>query len=676
MKRTCSLLSVGFSVFFLLLFRVPATHGQTVDTLLIEELNAKALRPVVGESLFGGKVSTASKSDERITDAPGIISVVTSTEIEMMGAQNMTEILERLASVYAVGSFFIPQNLISIRGDIATPYNNHVLILLNGRPVRENLFGGIDHAILSAFPISSIQKIEVIRGPGSVLYGTNAFAGVINIITKSFRTEENEISAQYGSFGTLGLDYSSTKVKENLKVSTGLKYFRQQGWELSATGQNGNPLSYDAGQQNLGTTIFAEYKNLSVNALFTYSRLNGTGVLPLDTLSPFVPSRNRAIATLRSFVDVGYTFEFSPTAELALNATFNSMNTRFDNPSGAFVGDARDILLEATQFFKPSDKLKMLFGATAYIQGGQAEIGDDADRGIESYDEVWYSGYAQVEYSPIQRIKLIAGAQANKPSGVDLSLVPRLGAIVNLTNFMGMKVLYGQAFRAPFEFENSLRDAPILFGNPQLQPETVTSLEGQIFVNSDRFRLMLTAFQNAQRQLIIQDGVIDLGDGNTALSYVNGSRVDAQGLEAEFKIIPVDNLFLTGSYMYQDNEVNGDADRPSLMPQHMIKFGGFYRNNTFSLGLFNSYFSQAGEPSGVVFRNPKADAFNFLTARFRLNLSRLFDAENTETTFRLGVYATNLLNEDIYYPEFVYGALNTYPGRAGRAFYTTLSLQF
>lgn len=668
MKRTYALFLMGVWL------GTAASFGQT-DSLQLEELEATALRPLSGEGLFGGKVSTASKSDERITDAPGIISVITDTEIEMMGAQNMNEILERIASVYAIGSFFIPQNLISIRGDVATPYNNHVLILLNGRPVRENLFGGIDHAILSAFPVASIQKIEVIRGPGSVLYGTNAFAGVINIITKDFRTEENNVSLQAGSFGSVGLDYATTKIKEDLKVSTGLKYFRQEGWDLEATGQNGNPISYDAGQQNLGTSLFAEYKNLSVNALLTYSRLDGTGVLPLDTLSPLVPSRNRAITTLRSFVDIGYDWELSQTASLALNATFNAMNTRFDNPSGIFVGDSRDVLLEATQFWTPSSKFKMLAGATAYIQGGKAEIGDDPDRGVESYNEVWYSGYAQVEYSPISRIKLIAGAQANKPSGIDLSLVPRLGAIVNFTNAIGVKVLYGQAFRAPFEFENSLRDAPILFGNPELQPETVTSLEGQLFINSDRFRVMLTAFQSAQRQLIVQRGVIDLGNGQTALSYVNGSRVDAEGLEAEFKFIPLDNFFLTGSYAYQNNEVDGDAEGSPLMPQHMVKLGGFYRSPTFSIGLFNSYFSRAGEPDNVTFRNPDADAFHYLTGRFRLNLNQLLKVESS-TQFRLGFYVTNLLDADIYYPEFVYGVLNSYPGRAGRAFYTTLSFRF
>ncbi|MGF1534338.1 MAG: TonB-dependent receptor plug domain-containing protein [Bernardetiaceae bacterium] len=637
-------------------------------------LSSDFLMPQQVDNLFGGKVSTASKSDERITDAPAIISVITDTEIALMGAQNLPEILERVVSVYAIGSFFIPHNIISIRGDVATPYNNHVLILLNGRPVRENLFGGIDHPILLAFPVQSIQKIEVIRGPGSVLYGTNAFAGVVNIITKTFITEENDITLQYGSFGSIGVDYSSTKIREDFRLSTGVKYFQQNGWELNTTGQNGRPISYESGQQNFGTSVFAEYKKLTINALLTYSRLDNTGVLPLDTLSPFVPSRNRSITTLRSFIDVGYTFNFSEKADLSLNATYNAMQTRFDNPSGAFVGNTGDVLLEATQFLRPSAKVKMLFGATAYLQGGRAEIGDDPDRGVSEYAEVWYSGYAQVEYSPHRMIKLIAGAQANKPDDIDLSIVPRLGLIANFTDYLGIKALYGSAFRAPFAFESGLRDAPILFGNPRLNPETVTSYEGQIFLNRDRLRLMLTVFRNEQRDLIVQRGVIDLGDGNRALSYVNESRLDAQGFEAEFKLIPLDNFYITGSYAYQTSERDGDKDRPPLLPQHMAKLGGFYQSPAgISLGVFHTFFSQAGSPPDALALNPPAEAFHGLNARLRV---RLNGKNNSRMRMMWGIYATNLLDARVYYPEFVYGIMNTYPGRAGRAFYTTLSFQF
>ena len=76
------------------------------------------------------------------------------------------------------------QGALTMRGDATLGANNHILVLVNGRPIQESTHGGMIHPFLRSFPLASVKQIEIIRGPGSVLYGTNAYVGVINVITK------------------------------------------------------------------------------------------------------------------------------------------------------------------------------------------------------------------------------------------------------------------------------------------------------------------------------------------------------------------------------------------------------------------------------------------------------------------------------------------------------------
>ena len=134
--------------------------------------------------LLNVKVVTASKSAEKLSDAPGVISVVTKDEIKRFGGNTLKDILERVPSLSAQTAFFQDRSLIAVRGDQLKVTSGHVLVLINGRPDRESQEGGLMSETFQSFPIDIIERIEVIRGPGSVLYGSDAFSGVINILTE------------------------------------------------------------------------------------------------------------------------------------------------------------------------------------------------------------------------------------------------------------------------------------------------------------------------------------------------------------------------------------------------------------------------------------------------------------------------------------------------------------
>jgi outer membrane receptor for ferrienterochelin and colicins len=136
------------------------------------------------EELFNVKVSVASKKAEDISDAPGVIYVVSQDELQRSGALTLTEVLMRVPSMGIATTALTSRKLPVMRGDLIKINSGHLLFLLNGRPVREVQEGGVNCDFIESFPVDAIEQIEVIRGPGSVLYGSDAFSGVINITTK------------------------------------------------------------------------------------------------------------------------------------------------------------------------------------------------------------------------------------------------------------------------------------------------------------------------------------------------------------------------------------------------------------------------------------------------------------------------------------------------------------
>ncbi|MEO1254686.1 MAG: TonB-dependent receptor, partial [Bacteroidota bacterium] len=157
-----------------------------------------------------------------------------------------------------------------------------------------------------------------------------------------------------------------------------------------------------------------------------------------------------------------------------LGVELNTINTNFFDVRRA---GSRDLLFEVTNYYKPSEKLNVLFGGTAYKQRGHLI------NLLDRYDNSWFSAYSQVDYRIIDEVKLIVGAQYNNIEGVGSDLVPRAGLIYNATDNIGAKVLWGQSFRAPYAFETKGDTLGLQIGNPNLSPEKLTNLDLQLLTS-------------------------------------------------------------------------------------------------------------------------------------------------------------------------------------------------
>lgn len=185
------------SVFALWIAAAPLRAGQRGPEPSPEPPESTDLTGLDLTQLSDLKVTTASKFSETVSEAPGMISVVSQDEIRRFGAMTVREILERVPGLTGTTAYFTDRSLIAARGDQTKIDGGHLLILINGRPTREILEGGIVSDLLESFPVAAPERIEVIKGPGSVLYGSNAYSAVINLITSHWVNDDIRLSPLY-----------------------------------------------------------------------------------------------------------------------------------------------------------------------------------------------------------------------------------------------------------------------------------------------------------------------------------------------------------------------------------------------------------------------------------------------------------------------------------------------
>lgn len=181
--------------------------GKLVSALLLAPLvplQAQAEESTENEfqTLFGDAefVSIATGQAQPLSDAPAVATVITAEQIASMGAINLDQVLEAVPGLHVSVSSNRFSPIYSIRG-IHTDINPQVLMLVNGVPITQ-LFGG-DRGVRNTLPVNNIARVEVIRGPGSAVYGADAFSGVINVITKSSdEINGTELGVRLGSFQT------------------------------------------------------------------------------------------------------------------------------------------------------------------------------------------------------------------------------------------------------------------------------------------------------------------------------------------------------------------------------------------------------------------------------------------------------------------------------------------
>ncbi len=608
------------------------------------------------EELF--QVSVASKKNEPLKDAPSIVSVVTQKDIQQYGAKNLIDIFNRIPSLQTYGSHLINGNGLSIRGQSNQFYMTRILFLINGRPFRDSVTGGWNFPLYSMFPINSIERIEVIRGPGSVLYGTNAFSGVINIVTESHSgTKQADVAIVAGSNDTYALETQYSDQIKDLDYHVAVKGTATEGWDQNYVSEGGAG-SISTGSEGFGIYTNIAYKKLTVNGFFASDDreyLDGTNQFPL------LEQRTR-----RGFVDLGYEHPLSNDWRVKLNSTYNLI-LRED----ATTDHANDLVLEAFAEGPLKDNLSLSIGGTFEHQNGHFLT----DTSFQTH--IW-GAYSQLTYAPNERMKFVGGLQFNKPQNSKQDISPRMAAVYKFNDRLSFKAMYGEAFRAPAGLEAYINVPPAITGDTGMKPEKVATKELQLlYIKSEYTKASLNYYHS---RITDQIGRIPNGGG---VIITNTGNVTFEGIELDGRTSWGQNneWSAQGSILLQHNEDSSNTENTTFTPNFMVKAGISYNSpKGWNIGLFDSYFhepTQVRELNPAVLEvNPDAEAYHWVTANVEFDLNKfLKDSSKVRKTF--SIYGENLIGEDIYYPEFNRQNLNSFPTYAGgRTIYGRLKVAF
>jgi len=429
-------------------------NAQNRDTSNLYDMDLSALMNI--------EVTTASKKAQSIDQAPAAVFVISKEDIKGYGYHNIGEALRMVPGVEIMQSG--DQNYeVAIRGFDITSYNtsNKVLWLIDGRSVYNDGYGGVR---LSSFPISmdDIERIEVIRGPGSCLYGANAFSGIINVITKK-AIDQHGIFAKvtYGNFGQTNsnIRYGAGSGKLSYKLTAGFDNI-----DKSKTRYSG--LSSDS----ITTLTGLGWKNTSINAM---RNLYGNFVLNYDLSETSNINLSSGISSNQAdeyynnpapmyandyFVKLNYndkknTFRIYYNGQQA-NGYNTGLYVKQANSTSTFTD--LDKLMIATQMIDAEYQRSIKFGEKVSAIAGLSYRENFVSGNIFSIDgknktnsEGLAAGFGQIEYNPIDKLSVVLGGRYDYNTVVGANFDPRLTAVYSINENQNIRIGAGTATRNP-----------------------------------------------------------------------------------------------------------------------------------------------------------------------------------------------------------------------------------
>lgn len=588
------------------------------------------------EALLNVKVTTASKFSEDISDAPGVMHVITRDELQRFHALTLAEILNHVPGMALTTASFTDRSMVASRGDQTTINSGHILYLINGRPTREVLEGGIASDLLESFPVSILERVEVILGPGSVLYGTNAYSAVVNLITRKADGNKLSVDAQGGS--------------SNAMAATGDAAFRRGDFSLVAAEQSHQfsdwtiPVSTAIfGIENVtipnrgkGAYLGVNYKGLSLISSYT------------DWKSSYIEGAVGQAVWRRGFGDLGYSA--NPTGKWATNLNLTFTRTTLDarNYIPDISRDSYEAVLEWTNHVSLGERDHLTFGALYnYLRGAENFYFGGVTTVISHGSRPGEAFYAQLDHKLLENLKVIGGLQANKIGGLNLNVVPRAGVIWKPASHYAVKALFSQAFRAPSINETKMDyvpppviGGPSLIGNPKLSPEKVSTSDLELLYGNKRVEAEINYFYSSQTNDIVEG----------ATSYLNLGKAAFQGGEFEVKNYLRKDFFVTVAGSYQGNHDGSGNKNITPIPNLAAKAGVSYQSaaSGITASLFDVHQGPLSGYSQAI--NPRPTAYDLLDSRFGYDLSKYMHSSG----FGLAITAqgNDLLNKSVWLPDW------------------------
>lgn len=598
-------------------------------------------------------VYSASKHTQKVSEAPSSVTIISAEEIRKYGYRTLAEVLR------SVPGFYINNDrnydYLGVRG-FRRPgdYDTRILLLVDGFRINENIGDSPLFGTQFLLDVDLIERVEVIRGPGSSLYGSNALLSVINVITKNGKTLHGlEMSGEVASYDTQKGRLSYGEVFGNglnLLVSAtkgggdGPELYFQE-FDDPATA-NGLVRNDDSDFHNL--LLRASFGDFGLIAAHTAAE-KGIPTAPWDAVFGDHRTRTYDDSTL-----LGLTYEHEISDKLSVKAQTAYHHYDYD---GRYVYDYSEdetpYLVVNKDFYRGrwwDSELQVTtrpFEKHILTAGGEFRYNirqDQANWDEEVYlDDSRHSRnwglYIQDEFRILDDVTLVAGVRYDHYSTFGGSTNPRLAMIYDVSEQTTLKLLYGRAFRAPNAYELYYHDGGYSQKAPlELDPETIDTYEIVLErALTSNLNATLSGFYYVMDDLIGQ--YTDPDDG--LLVFRNIEEVEARGVELALAGRWENGLGVRTSYSYVEAE-NKDTEETLVdSPRHLAKLNLIAPvvKDTLFAGLEIQYNGRSRTLGGE-----QADDF-LLT-----NLALTYISPSKRLEIAAGLY--NLFDVDYSYPAF------------------------
>ncbi|MFG6414069.1 TonB-dependent receptor plug domain-containing protein [Roseateles sp. DC23W] len=667
--------------------------------------------------VYGDKstISIATGAPLALRRAPAVASVITAQDIAAMGATDIDQVLATVPGIHVGRNNGGYNPLYVIRG-LYSEFNVQTLVLFNGVPMT-TMFVGNRGTAWGGLPVANIARVEVIRGPGSALYGADAYAGVINIVTKSAADLDGlELGLRAGSFGSRDAWAQYGGQVGPVSLAAYLRTGRTEGFKetVQADAQTGLDAAFgtqaslapgpvNTGHDAIDAHVEAQYDRLRVRAGYLLRDNVGTGAGAAGALDPVGRGRNERWMANASLSDIS----LAPALKLTLTGSFFHFVNRFPQalqlfPPGAFggsfpqgvrgapntwerqlrtaaiasytgwsghqwrVGVGHDDLdMYRTQEFKNFTLIDSgpLIGVPMPTPGGQlAEVPADKSFVTPQRRRVSYA-YLQDEWSLAPDWTLTAGLRRDHYSDFGSTTNPRMALVWDASLDVTAKLLIGRAFRAPSFSEEYSINNPVIRGNPGLKPETISTAEAVVsWQLGHQAHLQASAFRYNMSDIIRSAPI-----GGGIAEYNNAGSQRGHGFELELTVDVTRNLRLATHYAYQRAKDLGTGTDAGHAPHQMV-FARADWSFDRDWALSGQVKRVAGRARAAGDARPAVDDYTSADLTLRTGLR--------QTGWDLSVSVRNLFDADIREPSLASTGIPDDLPMAGRALDVQLAYRF
>lgn len=551
------------------------------------------------------QISTAGKKAERINDIPASVVLITREQIKHKGYQNLRQILAQIPGMYVLDNKTFHYVTLGVRG-YWTQLSRNIIVMINGVNQTEKFHA--DYPYVWATPVKSIDRIEVIRGPMSVVYGSGAFFGAINIITNDHATnDKNSVAVGAGNRETYELGAFLRDNTSDIRYALNTGYFTTDGVDQPYRNMTSNlELVSDAGiptdstdgrygREHKYVDFSAQYQRFNVELAHKEVDRGFSFVVPNPLASPLTEQEMNNIKlsyrhpfTHDFYIESHLTYSFS---EIRYNLPFVDEQ----NPEPYSQSNSEFWDFEFNGFYTAANELDISFGflyqaVSQYEQEGDFANLDNYQLAYDSCSPCTLSLFTQINYQASKKLRFVSGIRVENYADHDITyennigltddngnslqttwrdtishdetnMTPRLAAIYAVDESSLIKLLYGQAYMDSdilsnfdvLRVRNEYGDERVGF----LDEEEITTYEiiyerlhhipaKQIVLNT-QFNL----FQNNLEKLVLRKE--EFVNGRFITRSSNEGKIRTYGFEAALKVLNGKDWSGEAAVSYQDS---------------------------------------------------------------------------------------------------------------------------